>query len=69
MIGNPDRVVGGDGFDDSKNGWVIEVFFDESAEDFIPDDEDACIIPIEISGVCGVMNPVMAWCVHNRFKP
>ena len=67
--GDPDRIVGIDRFHNAVFWWIGPVFLDETAEHLVPDDENACIILIQIFWVGSVVDTVMARRIHHGFEP
>jgi len=52
-----------------KDRNLILKLWHECPKDFIPNNKYPRKITIEISWICSVMNPVMAWCIKYGFKP
>ncbi len=67
--GHDDWIVAVDRFDDAVNWFLLGQFGYEGAEHLVPDDEDASIIGVEIARIGGVVDAVMAGCVHDALKP
>ena len=53
---------------ESVNGRLVRIFRLESAEQPIPDDENARIILINVLGIAAMMNTMVTWSVENIFQ-
>ena len=67
--GDRDRVMRAERLDDAVARRVGFQFGHEAAEQFVPDDEDASIVGVEIARIGGVMDAVMGGRVHHRLEP
>ena len=63
------RIVRAHGLHGAICAGVIFPFRDESSEKFVPGDEHARIIGIQITRVGCMVDPVMAWRVEHSFEP
>jgi hypothetical protein len=66
--GNAERIVGVDILGEAETGRVVGIFSLKCAEQFVPDDERAAVVAVDVLGIGGVMDAVVSGRVEDEFK-
>ena len=66
--GNADRIVGMNVLGETEAGRIGGIFWFERAEEFVPDDERAAVVAVDVFGIGAVLDAMMGGRVEDGFK-